>query len=56
MGSGSTGVACVLNNRCFVGVEAEKKYFDIAEQRIRAAELGAAPVISKDNMKNKRLF
>lgn len=34
MGSGTTGVACKKLNRNFIGVELEKKYFDIAEKRI----------------------
>lgn len=34
MGSGTTGVACKLLNRDFIGVEIDKKYFDIATQRI----------------------
>ena len=36
MGSGSTGVACKLLNRQFVGIEREKDYFEIAEQRIKS--------------------
>ena len=35
MGSGSTGVACVNTNRNFIGIEKDKKYFEIAEQRIK---------------------
>ena len=34
MGSGSTGVACVLTNRSFIGIEKEQKYFEIAKKRI----------------------
>lgn len=37
MGSGSTGVACVREGRRFIGIELEKKYFDIARQRIEDA-------------------
>ena len=42
MGSGSTGVACVKAGRRFVGIEQDKKYFDIACKRIEKAhvELG----------------
>jgi len=36
MGSGTTGVACVRCNREFIGIELEKKYFDIATKRIKA--------------------
>lgn len=34
MGSGSTGIACVNTNRNFIGIEIDKKYFDIASSRI----------------------
>lgn len=37
MGSGTTGVACVLKGRHFVGIEIEKRYFDIACKRIEDA-------------------
>lgn len=36
MGSGSTGVACKNTNRKFIGMELEKKYYDIAVNRIMA--------------------
>jgi site-specific DNA-methyltransferase (adenine-specific) len=37
MGSGSTGVACVNTNRNFIGIEKDKKYFEIASLRINKA-------------------
>lgn len=37
MGSGTTGVACVRLGRPFIGIEIERRYFDIACQRIEAA-------------------
>lgn len=37
MGSGTTGVACVRTGRKFIGIEIEKRYFDIAVRRIREA-------------------
>lgn len=37
MGSGSTGVACVKLGRKFIGIDLEKKYFDIACKRIEDA-------------------
>ena len=37
MGSGSTGVACVNNDRNFIGIELDENYFKIAEQRIAEA-------------------
>lgn len=37
MGSGTTGVACANLGRKFIGIEIEKRYFDIACERIEAA-------------------
>lgn len=34
MGSGSTGIACIETNRKFIGCEIDKKYYDIAVERI----------------------
>lgn len=34
MGGGSTGVACVLENRAFVGMELDPNYFAVAEKRL----------------------
>lgn len=39
MGSGSTGEACINTNRNFIGIEKELKYFDIAKERLKKAEL-----------------
>ena len=38
MGSVSTGVACMNTNRNFIGIELDKKYFEIAEKRIKEAK------------------
>lgn len=38
MGSGSTGVACVKNNRNFIGVEIKTDYFNISKERLENAE------------------
>jgi DNA modification methylase len=35
MGSGSTGVACCNTNRDFIGIELDKEYFKIAQERIK---------------------
>ena len=37
MGSGTTGVACKINRRKFIGIELDDTYFDIAEKRIEEA-------------------
>ena len=37
MGSGTTGVACARMGLQFVGIERERKYFDIACRRIEQA-------------------
>jgi len=34
MGSGSTGVACINTNRKFIGIEKERKYYNVATKRI----------------------
>lgn len=34
LGSGTTGVATLLENRKFIGIELSKEYFDIAKARI----------------------
>ncbi len=39
MGSGTTGVACMNLGRKFIGIEIERKYFDIACERIDNAQL-----------------
>lgn len=47
MGSGSTGVACLNTNRNFIGIELDKDYFTIAENRIKQAnEDGSAMIRS----------
>ena len=35
MGSGTTAIACINTNRNYIGFELDKKYFDIANERIR---------------------
>lgn len=34
MGSGTTGLACLNLNRQFIGIELDKKYFDLAVDRL----------------------
>ena len=38
MGSGSTGVACINNNRDFIGIELDETYFKVACSRINQAK------------------
>ena len=38
MGSGTTGVACKQMGRSFIGIEKDATYFEIAKQRIDAAQ------------------
>ena len=38
MGSGSTGMAAVLEGKDFVGMEMDKDYLEIAEARVAWAE------------------
>lgn len=39
MGSGTTGIACVLEGRDFVGIELEEEYIEIAKKRIAKSEI-----------------
>lgn len=34
MGSGTTGIACIINNRKFIGIDLEERYVKISEDRI----------------------
>lgn len=45
MGSGSTGVACLNTNRNFIGIELDRNYFTIAENRIKQANEDGSAVI-----------
>lgn len=38
MGSGTTGIACLKNNRKFIGIELEKQYYDIAIKRLKTIQ------------------
>lgn len=44
MGSGTTGVAAVIEGRRFIGAELIKEYFDISIERIKAAAIGEAKI------------
>ena len=42
LGSGTTAVACIKNNRHFIGFEIDEKYFNIANERIAKARAEVA--------------
>lgn len=44
MGSGTTGVAAILENRRFVGAETQKEYYEISTKRLKDANSGNAKV------------
>jgi len=48
LGSGSHGVAAILENRSFIGCEPEIQYFKIASERIRAAQKGSEKNVQDD--------
>ena len=39
LGSGTTAVSCILNNRQYIGIEKEKEYFELAKKRVEDAEM-----------------
>jgi site-specific DNA-methyltransferase (adenine-specific) len=51
MGSGTTGVACVQTGRRFIGVEIERRYFDIAVRRITEAQAPLPGMVTHENEK-----
>jgi len=52
MGSGTTGVACMMEGRKFIGIEICKEYYDIAETRIRDAAM--QPRLPEPKQKSSR--
>ena len=51
MGSGTTGVACALTGRPFIGVECQQEYFDAAVHRMRTALRSYEPMTSRPEFK-----
>lgn len=50
-GTGSTGVACVELGRGFVGIEHNRKYFDLTVERLTAAyEVSLQPDVEPRKM------
>lgn len=58
MGSGSTGVACIEYGCKFIGIEIDKKYFDIACKRIKHAYINKPRLFDciKTNKEQLSLF
>ena len=60
MGIGSTGVACQLSGRSFIGAELDENYFKIAEQRISntdsTVDVATTINLPKDTNAQFRLF
>lgn len=61
MGSGTTGVACMIENRKFLGIEKDTEYFAIAEARIKRANLEPVDIpqrqtIRAENPAQAKLF
>ncbi len=55
MDSGTTGVACVQTERNFIGIEKEKEYFNLADQRIKTEKNKNKDQTSPKKCKNSRL-
>lgn len=49
MGINSTGIACYKNNRRFIGIEIDKKYFEFSKKRIESIE-SCSEQLSFDNL------
>ena len=54
MGSGTTGVACIRTGRRFLGIEIERKYWEIAVKRCKA-ELERFPLFEPPSPKQTEL-
>ena len=55
MGVATTGVACIRTERRFIGIEIERKYFDIAVERCKR-ELERFPLFEKTKPKQLELI
>jgi site-specific DNA-methyltransferase (adenine-specific) len=58
MGSGTTGVACLKQRRKFVGIERDRRWFELACRRVEAAYQQPDLFLSQPTVKHeqKRLF
>jgi site-specific DNA-methyltransferase (adenine-specific) len=53
MGSGTTGIGCINTNRKFIGIEIEKKYFDLSYERLMNAYKNIQNVSSNIEVKDE---
>jgi len=53
MGSGTTGVACAKMGRKFIGIELDRKYFDVACERITKAYAQGDMFVEKERKPEK---
>lgn len=56
MGSGTTGVACSVMARSFIGIELDEKYFDIACERVTKAQRQADMFIPRPPKEKQEAF
>ncbi len=59
MGSGSTGCACVIEQRKFIGIEKDEQYFAVASRRIASASLERGHYIfgvSRDGSTTSKIY
>ena len=56
MGSGTTGIAALLNDCFFIGVEREKEYYDLALKRIANASGNTSAITELKKPTGLKLF
>lgn len=54
-GSGSTAIACIKNNRKYIGIEIDKKYYEDSLERIREFEKNHVGQTKEDKKQKKQL-
>ena len=55
MGSGTTGMACMLEGFNFIGIEREKEYFDIANVRVDYVDKNREEFLNENKKKSKSI-
>lgn len=53
LGSGTTAVSCILNNRKYIGIEKEKEYFELAKKRVEDVEIKVKNGLWKVKLRRK---